>query len=195
MDCPEFHTKIKVKPNLWYLFDISPVVQYQHISLDSVQRFKAFRSMMYEFFLPFKAHGIDYEAHIEIADPLGEFPDYNNFPKLHIHCNIKMNEKGVFNLLMLHMPRALKYGRVKLDTIADYEDRIKYITKQAWLFESQDLNPVLTNFIKMDSTLVESLGDSGDQESPALSDSESFALKAKGPKAILTPKRPRKKRI
>lgn len=192
MNCPT-HDKIKVKPGVWYLFDISPSMQYQHMDIDPVKRYKKFRSMMYEYFLPFKPHGIDYDAHIEIGDWLGEYADYNNYPKLHVHCNIKMTTKGVFHLLMNHLPRALQYGRVKLDTIEDMNIRQSYINKQAWLFEELGLDPELGNTFKKND-FTEILGDSGDQESPALSDSESLPVQGKGPKDRITIKVSRKRK-
>lgn len=197
MNCP-YHDKIKVKPGVWYLFDISPSIQYQCMDIDPVKRYKKFRSLIYEFFLPFKPNGIEYEAHIEVGDWLGEYADYNQYPKLHVHCNIKMTEKGVFNFLLNHLPRALQYGRVKLDVINDWPLREEYINKQSWLFKSLGLDPIITNsFKKLESPLADSLGDSGDLQSPALSENsfhESLPVQGKGPKDIFTVKVSRKRK-
>ncbi len=110
----------------WYSITLNPIDKYQYFN--SPNRFKRFKSFIYEQLLTFPAK---YELFIEISEPHGMHTQGYSGPRLHLHGKIQFNtNKDRYMFLSNGYYKLLRFCSVDIDTIDDLRKWYKYCTKQ-----------------------------------------------------------------
>lgn len=154
----EHSTDVFFKKDSYYSVTINPEDKFQYMG--TPDRFKRFRSLMYELFLSLSAQHIRYKFNIELSEPKNN--KHGSGPRYHVHGWILFRSThSIFQFLDNTYYRWTRLGHVDIDSINDLSKWEKYMSKQAHIFR---ISPILSSahdklFIK------EGVGDS----SPELS--------------------------
>lgn len=135
--------------NTHYAVTINPEDKFQYFG--TPERFKKFRSLMYELFLSLTQQHIAYKFVIELSEPRNN--KYGSGPRYHVHGWILFkSNRSIWQFLDNTFYRWTRIGHVDIDTIKDLVDWETYMTKQSHIFKS--VNTVLSS---MDLELANSL--------------------------------------
>lgn len=127
------------KKDTYYSVTINPEDKFQYMG--TADRFKRFRSLMYELFISLSAQHISYKFRIELSEPRTN--KFGSGPRYHVHGWILFKSNhSIWQFLDNTFYRWTRIGHVDIDSIEDLDKWEKYMSKQSHIFK---VSPILSS--------------------------------------------------